>query len=55
MDEETANIILLSEGVIQPREKICDTLACVYMFIIFAIAVFIIWGTIYVSEHPVKV
>jgi hypothetical protein len=55
MDEETANIILLSEGAIDPKEKICDIISCVYMFIIFVLIVIIVGGLIYVSEDPVNV
>ena len=55
MDEETANIILLSEGIMQRKEKCCDALACIYMFIILVLFSIIIWGLIYMSEHPVNV
>lgn len=55
MDEETANIILLSERVVERKEKCCDVLSCIYMSIIFVLIVIIIWGLIYVSENPVNV
>ena len=54
MDEETANIILLSEGVVVGKEKCCDALACIYMFIIFVLITIIVGGLIYVSTHPVN-
>ena len=55
MDEETANIILLSEGIVERKEKCCDALACIYMFIICVLITIIVGGLIYVSEHPVNV